>query len=314
MTPPTSTTESAARGTAGIGMPTTGNQAEPETGGPSIAIPIGHPPIGHPVMMAEEGLDPETRAFYCRAMHVLLEARIPFLVGGAYAFERYTGIGRHTKDFDVFVHERDLQRTLAAFAQDGCRTEVTFPHWLGKAYCGDHFVDVIFSSGNGIAAVDDEWFEHAPDDTVLGVPVKLMPAEEMIWQKALIMERERFDGADVAHLIRARGPELDWPRLLRRFDSRWRVLLAHLILFGFIYPDERDRIPARVIGNLLGRMATELGEDPPEDGICNGPVLSRSQYVVDLERWGYKDARVEPIGQMSPADAAAWTEAGRTTR
>lgn len=263
--------------------------------------------------MTEEGLDPESRAFYCRAMHVLLDAKVPFLVGGAYAFERYTGIGRHTKDFDVFVHERDLQRALDAFAKGGCHTEITFPHWLGKAYRGDHFVDVIFSSGNGVAAVDHEWFEHAREDKVLGVPVKLVPAEEMIWQKALIMERERFDGADVAHLIRARGPELDWPRLLRRFDSHWRVLLAHLILFGYIYPDERDGIPAWVVGKLLGRMATELGEDPPEDGVCNGPVLSRSQYVVDLERWGYKDARVEPLGQMTPEEAAAWTEAGRAT-
>jgi hypothetical protein len=263
--------------------------------------------------MAEEGLDPESRGFYCTAMHVLLDAKVPFLVGGAYAFERYTGIGRHTKDFDVFVHERDVRRALEAFAEAGYRTELTFPHWLGKVYHGDNFVDVIFSSGNGVAAVDDDWFEYAPADTVLGVPVKLMPREEMIWQKSLIMDRERFDGADVAHLIRARGPELDWPRLLRRFDSRWRVLLAHLILFGFIYPDQRDRIPPWVMGKLLGRMATELGEEPPDAGVCNGTVLSRSQYVVDIERWGLKDARVEPLGQMTPEEAAAWTEAGRST-
>jgi hypothetical protein len=269
--------------------------------------------VGFPITRAEEGLDPETRAFYRRAMRLLRDAGVEFLVGGAYAFERYTGIGRHTKDFDVFIRERDLATALAAFERDGCRTEVPFPHWLGKAYCGDHFVDVIFSSGNGVAPVDDEWFALAPDDKVLGIPVKLMPAEEMIWQKALIMERERFDGADVAHLLRARGPDLDWPRLLRRFDRHWRVLLAHLTLFGFIYPDERGKIPAWVMGKLLGRLTTELGEEPPDEGVCNGTVLSRTQYVVDLERWGYKDARVEPLGQMTAEEAAAWTEAGRAT-
>jgi hypothetical protein len=32
--------------------------------------------------------------------------------------------------------------------------------------------------------------------------------EEMVWQKAFIMERERFDGADVVHLIQAPwGPD-----------------------------------------------------------------------------------------------------------
>ncbi len=58
----------------------------------------------------------------------------------------------------------------------------------------------------------------------------------MIWSKAFIMERERYDGADIAHLILACGRDLDWRRLLGRFGRRWRVLLSHLVLFGFVYP------------------------------------------------------------------------------
>ena len=61
------------------------------------------------------------------------------------------------------------------------------------------------------------------------------------------MERERYDGADVAHLLRAHGDRLDWPRLLRRFGPHWRVLLSHLVLFGFIYPGERALVPAWVM-------------------------------------------------------------------
>ena len=95
-------------------------------------------------------------------------------------------------------------------ADAGFATELTFPHWLGKAYAGDRFIDLIFSAGNGVAAVDDLWFAHAPPGEVLGVPVRLCPPEEMIWSKAFIMERERYDGADVAHLILACGRELDW--------------------------------------------------------------------------------------------------------
>src|SRR5919202_1559561 len=101
------------------------------------------------------GLDPATAAFYCQAICTLSQSGVPFLVGGAYAFERYTGIARHTKDFDVFVRPADLQRTLEAFAAAGYHTELTFPHWLGKAFCSGDFIDVIFGSGNGIARVDD---------------------------------------------------------------------------------------------------------------------------------------------------------------
>lgn len=268
----------------------------------------------------EQHLDPETRAFYRRALSVLRDAGVPFLVGGAYAFERYTGIARHTKDLDVFVRESDHPHALAALEADGCRGEVPFPHWLAKAYCGDHFVDIIFGSGNGIAPVDDDWFAYAIDETVLNIPVQIVPAEEMIWQKALIMERERFDGADVAHVLRARAERLDWDRLIARFGDHWPVLLSHLILFGYIYPDEREKIPAEVMQPLLRRAESppDPSPDPSADGshdeasgpICNGTVLSRTQYLVDVEQWGYQDARVEPHGGMTADQAASWTEAG----
>src|SRR5438874_2604385 len=133
-------------------------------------------------------LDQESRDFYRHALGLLDDERLPFLVGGAYAFARYTGIERHTKDFDVFVRPEHCPRVLEALAADGCQTEVPFPHWIGKAYCGDNYVDVIFSSGNGLALVDDAWFAHAVDSEVLGLPVKLCPLEEMIWSKSFVME------------------------------------------------------------------------------------------------------------------------------
>jgi hypothetical protein len=268
-----------------------------------------------PPARPEQHLDPETRAFYCRSLRSLEAAGVPFLVGGAYAFERYTGIARHTKDLDIFVREADCSAALAALAADGCRGEVVFPHWLAKAYCGDHFVDLIFSSGNGLAPVDDAWFAHAVRETVLDVPVGIVPAEEMIWQKALIMERERFDGADVAHLLRARAGRIDWGRLLDRFGEHWPVLLSHLILFGYIYPEERAKIPAVVMDDLVRRQQQGLASRRPADGptdgpLCQGTILSRTQYVVDVEQWGYQDGRLAPVGTMSPAEAADWTAAG----
>jgi len=258
---------------------------------------------------AQCGLDADTAAFYQRAVRALDARGVPFLVGGAYAFARYTGIERHTKDFDVFVRPEDCPRVLDALAADGCRTEVPYPHWIGKAYCGDNYVDVIFSSGNGVARVDDEWFAHAVDGEVLDLPVKLCPPEEMIWSKAFVMERERFDGADVMHLLRAQSEHLNWPRLLARFGADWRVLLSHLLLFGFVYPAERERVPATVMRELLGRTQAEVGSAPSNRRVCQGTLLSREQYLPDVEQWGYADARRAPRASMTPAQIAIWTDA-----
>jgi hypothetical protein len=250
-------------------------------------------------------------AFYRSVMSRLHDAGVPFLVGGAYALAYYTTIQRNTKDFDIFVRREDMERALAQLQSGDCRTEFTFPHWLGKAMCGDDFVDIIFSSGNAVAAVDDEWFAHAPRVQVLGMEAQLSPAEEMLWSKAFIMERERFDGADVLHVILRCGASLDWPRLLRRFDTHWRVLLSHLVMFGFVYPGERTSIPQWVMDQLLMRLQKEQTEPPRTTAarVCHGPLLSRAQYLIDTEQWGYTDARLAPQGPMSDQEVAQWTAA-----
>ncbi len=244
--------------------------------------------------------------FYRHALAILKDAAIPHLVGGAYAFARYTGIERHTKDFDVFIRREDFGRAAWAFQKHGYKAELTFPHWLGKAYKGDDFVDLIYSAGNGVAEVDDRWFEHAVDDVVFGVPVQLIPAEEMIWSKGLIMERERFDGADVAHVIRAMGDRLDWQRMLERFGPFWRALYAHVVLFGFIYPSDREQVPRWVMDELTARVRAETLAGNADERVNYGTIVSRQQYLKDIREWGYEDAR-RVHDTMSSHDIDLWT-------
>jgi len=257
----------------------------------------------------KRALDPSTRQFYCRSVEILNESKVPYLVGGAYALARYTGIERHTKDFDIFVRKQDCQRVLELFSEAGYQTDLTYPHWLGKAFSGNDYIDVIFSSGNGVAVVDDHWFNHAVECEVLGLPARICPAEEMIWSKSFIMERERFDGADIAHLLYACGHKLDWPRLFGRFQNHWHVLLSHLILFKYIYPAERDRIPSLVMLELMNRLRKETRTTPPPDKVCRGTLLSREQYLFDVDELGYEDARQSPRGNMTREQIAHWTAA-----
>jgi hypothetical protein len=252
-------------------------------------------------------LEPEAKEFYCHTLRVFEQAGIDFLIGGAYAFARYTGIERHTRDCDVFVKRADFEPALRALGREGFRTEVPFPHWLGKAHHGEYYVDVIYGSGNGVACVDNEWFDKATHDHVFDKPVLLVPAEEMIWSKALIQERERFDGADVAHLLLARAELIDWQRLLQRFGHHWRVLFSHLVLFGYIFPAERQKIPAWVMQDLLRRLGREMRSPGPREHVCQGTLLSRQQYLVDVEGRGYIDPRRLPENPMTDAEIATWT-------
>lgn len=254
-------------------------------------------------------LDEGAREFYLRTLALLADAHIPFLVGGAYALNHYTGIERHTKDFDIFVRREHYGAVERALGAAGIATELTFPHWLGKASCEHGCIDVIFSSGNGLAMVDEAWFAHATTGSVLGVGVQLCPPEEMIWSKAFITERERYDGADIMHLLLACAERLDWQRLLARFETHWRVLLSYLGLFGFVYPSERRSIPAWVMSDLIGRLTRELRAPPPPRRVCQGTLLSREQYLTDVGMWGFEDARLTVAGSMTVDEVAHWTRA-----
>lgn len=248
-------------------------------------------------------------AFYRDVLQSLAKAKIPFMVGGAYAFSHFTGITRPTKDLDLFILRNDFDHLTQSLKPYGYATELTYPHWLGKIYSGEHFVDLIFSSGNGIAEVDAAWFEYAVSAEVLGEPVLICPVEETIWSKAFIMERERFDGADIAHLIRTSGANMDWKRLLERFNPHWRLLFSHLVLFGFVYPDHHNLVPHWLMNTLMDRLRAEMESAPAADHVCQGTLLSREQYLPDIERWGYRDARLLPPGTMTAEDAESWTDA-----
>lgn len=252
-------------------------------------------PSRAPPPMQADQRPPLERGAHLLALSTLKNAEIPFVVAGAYALHLYTGIYRDTKDLDLFLKRSDLERALDALAAVGFNTSITDPVWLAKAFAGeDYFADLIFSSGNGVAVVDDLWFERAHPGVIHGLPILTAPPEEVIWSKAFVCERERFDGADINHLILARGKQMDWKHLMMRFEPHWEVLLAHLSMYRFSYPGQRDHVPRWVWEELLERGRQQQNE-PEEKKLCRGMLIARGQYRVDCEHWGYRDARMEEI-------------------
>jgi len=258
------------------------------------------------------------------ALRVLQEQGFEPMVGGAYALKTHTGIWRDTKDLDLFLRKDRVEGALRALDAAGFRTEFTDPLWLAKAFAGSYFIDLIFSSGNGIGTVDGHWRRRAGTCEVLGREALVVPAEEMIWQKAFIQERERFDGADIHHLLRCKGSKLNWEHILMRFGERhWEVLLVHLITFRFSFPSDKEQVPAWVMRELTGRLQQREGEPAPAERVCRGTLLSRQQYLHETNVQGYLDARELEVEGWSgdqahpvkyPARAGGQEDADRSGR
>jgi hypothetical protein len=240
-------------------------------------------------LMTAAQLTAETEAFYCRVLDQLRDSGVPFLVGGAFALRAYADIVRDTKDLDVFCKAGDHPRLLAALEAAGYSIEITDATWLAKAFQGDSYVDLIFGSANGVSTVDDTWFDHARPDRILDRDVLLVSVEDQLWQKFFIEDRFRYDGADVAHILRASGRQIDWERLLNRMEAHWELLFAHLLQFRYIYPAERDCVPGSLLEELQSRLAAQLQVPVPSEAVCRGPLLSKTQYLIDIGEWGYRE-------------------------
>jgi hypothetical protein len=211
------------------------------------------------------------------------------MLGGAFAMFKYTGIYRDTKDLDIFCKSGEYPRILKCFAEKGYRTELTDVRWLAKVFKGEYFIDIIFDTVNHICAVDDTWYEHATSDEFAGVNVKFIPAEELIWCKLYVQNRERFDGADVNHILLKSGQKLNWERIWLHMERHWHILLAQLLMFQFVYPaDYHEIIPKWLFDNLMARANEQYDLPPSIEKVCRGPIIDQTQYGIDVKEWNYK--------------------------
>ncbi len=240
-------------------------------------------------MIVTEEQKKQAHAFYKEALDGLNESGVPYMLGGAFALNHHTGIYRDTKDLDVFCRSGDYPTIMKHFSSQGYRTELTDVRWLAKIFKDDYFVDIIFDTVNNICTVDDTWFENASRGEFAGMPVLFLSAEELIWCKIYVQNRERFDGADVNHVILRAGRGLDWKRILARFEQHWHLLLAQILIFQFVYPSDFTEIIPRWLFDELMRRAREQYDLPPSVArICRGPIIDQTQYNIDIKEWDYK--------------------------
>jgi len=228
-------------------------------------------------------------AFYTDSLRELAKLQVPFLLAGTYAVSAYTGIARGTKDLDIFCKAGDFSRILAHFKALGYTIVIEDDRWLGKVFSDEHFFDVIFASPSGTMPVNDQWFEHARQIEVFGTLVSVIAPTELIWSKAFIQLRHRYDGADIVNIILKQHDEIDWHRLLAYMDLHWEVLFTHILNFRWVYPSRRHFVPRWLMDELIGRLRRQVDLPLPLTDICRGRTFSRIDYEMAVREWGFVD-------------------------
>jgi len=234
------------------------------------------------------------RGVYQLALRALNEVGIPYVVSGLYAIYEYTGIYRKTKDLDLLLEPRFVIPAARALRAVGFRMVLEQAHWIGKAFRQEAMIDLIYGMGNGLHLIDDEWFRHARAGILAATQVRVAAPADLIWHRLFVSERHRSDMADIVHLILARGDQIDWERLLRRVGDHWRLLLAQIHFFDYVYPGHRERVPRWVREDLF-EQALEAIAEPGDPKICRGTLISRFSFAIDVNEWGFRDPRTQAI-------------------
>jgi len=239
----------------------------------------------------------EERDVYRRALQALNAAAVPYVVAGAYAIYEHTGIYRQTKDLDLFVEPSAVVSAARALHDAGFVMRLEDLHWLAKGFIGDRFVDLIYGMGNAVAFIDADWVKYSRAGVLAAHPVRIAPAEELIWHRLFISERHRHDMSDIVHLVLTVGDTLDWKRLMARVGPHWPLLLAQLQTFSYVYPGYRSNVPSWVMEQLVEQARAAIGRDEEDADVTRGTLISRFSFAIDVREWGFSDPRGEMVRQ-----------------
>jgi hypothetical protein len=226
----------------------------------------------------------EQAALFREVLTALEERQVPFAVSGAFALRAHTGICRFTKDLDLFMTAKTSCEVFPYLRQRGFDCVVCDPVWLAKARKGEFFVDMITGMSNGVIVVEDSWMERASPAMVHQVRTRVLAPEELVASKIFVAKRERFDGADIAHVIYGTYGSFDWERELQLVGEHWEMLLWSLLLFRYVYPAHTHYVPATIWGRLLRRFEDQIAQ-PPSNAAFRGSLVDENMFAIDVNEW-----------------------------
>ncbi|HEY3619058.1 MAG TPA: nucleotidyltransferase [Candidatus Sulfotelmatobacter sp.] len=234
----------------------------------------------------------EQRSLFREILELLEKNNVSFAVAGAFALREHTGICRDTKDLDLFLTPENAGLALRHLRDKGFECEVCDPVWLFKAHRDSFFVDLITGMSNAAIVVEDSWVERARPAMVEGVKTRVLAAEELVASKLFIARRERFDGADIAHVIYGTRGKLDWQHIFQLAGEHWEMILWSLVLYRYCYPAQTHYVPEKVWCDLLFRLHKVVSH-PDTQAKFRGSLVDDKQFAIDMNEWGLENVMIE---------------------
>ena len=234
----------------------------------------------------------EQQTLFREVLALLEQQGVAYAVAGAFALQEHTGIYRDTKDLDVFLTPQNAAMALRHLRDNGYHCEVCDPVWLFKAHRDSFFVDLITGMSNAAIVVDDSWIKLAKPANIHGIQTRVLAAEELVASKLFIARRERFDGADIAHVIYGSQGNLDWQRVLRLAGEHWEMLFWALVLFRYVYPAQTAYVPTALWRDLVCRFLDAVSQPDPTAGF-RGSLVDDKMFAIDVNEWGLENLMQE---------------------
>jgi len=209
----------------------------------------------------ENLIPPEHWGVYACVLNRACRERIPFALGGGLALGYYTGRLRRSKDLDIYIRPEDRDEVVQMMTRCGLEDYYSVSpyvrEWIYRGHQDGVIVDAIWAMANQRARVDDHWLCAGPTIQLCGQTFRVIPAEELIWSKLYVLQRDRCDWPDIMNLLYATGHKLDWDHLLRRVGPDTPLVKAVLSVYSWVCPERASAV--------AGRVWDELGLEPPRN-------------------------------------------------
>ncbi|HYI94619.1 MAG TPA: nucleotidyltransferase [Bryobacteraceae bacterium] len=213
----------------------------------------------------ESLIAPEHWGRYKCVLNRAIKAKVPFALGGGLAVGVYTGIGRYTKDLDLYILPEHRDWVIEMMAHCGLADYYeTKPYdraWIYRAHDNEVIVDSIWAMANKRAVVDEGWLVRGPMIRMFDQKFPVISPEELIWSKLYVLQRDRCDWPDILNLISATGPALDWDHLIDRVAEDQPLIKGVLSVFSWVAPESAAQLPGWV-WDKLELKSPQIVHDP----------------------------------------------------
>jgi hypothetical protein len=226
-------------------------------------------------------LSAEEKQWFVRAMRVLEQAGVPFMVAGAFGLYHHTGFWRGTKDLDLLVLPAHREIAIEAVRSIGLRDlfdqEPYDREWIFRATREGVIVDLIWKLANKEDEIDPQWLDRSSPGELFGVPVRCVSAADICWMKLFVFQRSRCDWPDIINVVRGTRGNLDWDHLLAKVGRHWRLLCALTNIFDWLCPPERHFIPESFRRQLDERLRANMDRDNE----CRNDLFDTRPWLTD---------------------------------